>query len=47
MAKIIFYSFLLLLTSCASMQPKEFALKINLITLNVEKKPIDAVCSMY
>ena len=47
MVKIIFYSFLLLLTSCASMQPKEFALEINLITLNVEKKPIDAVCSLY
>ena len=47
MSKIIFCSLLLLLTSCASMQPKEFALEIDLITLNVEKKPIDAVCSLY
>ena len=47
MSKIIFCSLLLLLTSCASMQPKEFALEIDLMTLNVEKKPIDAVCSLY
>jgi hypothetical protein len=45
--KIIFYSCLLLLTSCASLQPKEFLLEIDLVTLDVEKKPIDAVCSLY
>ena len=45
--KIFFYSFLLLLTSCASLQPKEFAVNIDLITLDIEQKPIDAVCSLY
>ena len=45
--KIFLYSFLLLLTSCASLQPKEFAVNIDLITLDIEQKPIDAVCSLY
>ena len=45
--KPIFFSCLLLLTSCASMQPKEFAVEIDLVTLNLEKNPIDAVCSLY
>ena len=45
--KITFYSFLLLLTSCASLQPKEFDIEINLVTLNIEKNPVDAVCSLY
>ena len=45
--KIFFYSFLLLLTSCASLQPKEFAVNIDLVTLNIEQHPIDAVCSLY
>ena len=45
--KIILCSVLLLLTSCASMQPKEFAVEIDLVTLNLEKNPIDAVCSLY
>ena len=45
--KIFFYSFLLLLTSCASLQPKEFAVNIDLVTLNIEQRPIDAVCSLY
>ena len=45
--KIILYSFLLLLTSCAALQPKEFAVEINLVTLDVEQNPIDAVCSLY
>lgn len=45
--KIIFYSFLLLLTSCASLQPEKFAIEIDLVTLNIEQKPIDAVCSLY
>ena len=47
MMKITFYSFLLLLTSCASLQPKEFDIEINLVTLNIEKNPVDAVCSLY
>ena len=45
--KITFYSFLLLITSCASLQPKEFAVEIDLVTLNIEQNPIDAVCSLY
>ena len=45
--KIFFYSFLLLLTSCASLQPKEFAVNIDLVTLDIEQRPIDAVCSLY
>tara|TARA_B110000467_G_C18000671_1_gene305282 strand:+ start:67 stop:492 length:426 start_codon:yes stop_codon:yes gene_type:complete len=45
--KIIFYSCLLLLASCASLQPKEFLVEIDLATLNSENKPIDAVCSLY
>ena len=45
--KITFYSFLLLLTSCASLQPKEFDIEINLVTLNIEQNPVDAVCSLY
>ena len=45
--KITFYSFLLLLTSCASLQPKEFAVEIDLVTLNIEQNPVDAVCSLY
>ena len=45
--KPIFFFCLLLLTSCASMQPKEFAVEIDLVTLNLEKNPIDAVCSLY
>ena len=47
MMKITFYSFLLLLTSCASLQPKEFDIEINLVTLNIEQNPVDAVCSLY
>ena len=45
--KIFFYSFLLLLTSCASLQPKEFAVNIDLVTLDIEQRPIDAVCNLY
>ena len=45
--KITFYSFLLLLTSCASLQPKEFDIEIDLVTFNIEQNPIDAVCSLY
>ena len=45
--KITFYSFLLLLTSCASLQPKEFDIEIDLVTLNIEQNPVDAVCSLY
>ena len=47
MIKTTLCSFLLLLTSCASLQPKEYSLNINLVTLDIEKKPIDAVCSLY
>jgi hypothetical protein len=47
MMKITFYSFLLLLTSCASLQPKEFDIEIDLVTFNIEQNPIDAVCSLY
>ena len=45
--KITFYSFLLLLTSCASLQPKEFDIEIDLVTFNIEQNPVDAVCSLY
>ena len=45
--KIILYSVLLLLTSCATLQPKEFEVEIDLVTLNVNQNPIDAVCSLY
>jgi len=47
MMKITFYSFLLLLTSCASLQPKEFDIEIDLVTFNIEQNPVDAVCSLY
>ena len=45
--KIILYSVLLLLTSCATLQPKEFQVEIDLVTLNVNQNPVDAVCSLY
>jgi hypothetical protein len=47
MIKTTLCSFLLLLTSCASLQPKEYPLAIDLVTLNIEENPIDAVCSLY
>ena len=47
MIKTTLCSFLLLLTSCASLQPKEFSVKIDLVTLGVDQNPIDAVCSLY
>ena len=45
--KIILYSVLLSLTSCATLQPKEFQVEIDLVTLNVNQNPVDAVCSLY
>ena len=47
MIKTTLCSFLLLLTSCASLQPKEYSLTIDLVTLDIEENPIDAVCSLY
>ncbi|MBT3548326.1 MAG: hypothetical protein HOI56_05160 [Gammaproteobacteria bacterium] len=47
MIKIIFYSALFILTSCASFAPKEYPVEINLITVDVDNNPIDAVCSLY
>ena len=35
------------LSSCASFQPKEFLININLITVDSDLKPIDAHCSLY
>ena len=36
-----------MLSSCATLQPKEFSININLITVNSEQKLIDAHCSLY
>lgn len=47
MIKIILYSSLLLLTSCSSFTPKEFAIQVDLVTVDVDENPIDAVCSLY
>ena len=46
------YSFLLIipvifLTSCATLKPKEIPININLITLDKDLNPIDAVCNLY
>ena len=35
------------LVSCASIKPKEFAIEIDLLTVDAEQNPIDAVCSLY
>ena len=45
------YSFLLIipvifLTSCATLKPKEIPININLITLDKDLNPIDAVCNL-
>ena len=37
----------LLLTSCATFQPEEVTIDINLTTLNKENETIDAVCTLY
>ena len=46
------YSFLLIiplifLTSCATLKPTEIPININLITLDKDLNPIDAVCNLY
>ncbi len=46
------YIFLLVITviflsSCATLKPKEIAININLITLDKDLNPIDAVCNLY
>ena len=35
------------LSSCATLKPKEIAININLITLDKDLNPIDAVCNLY
>jgi len=35
------------LSSCATLQPKEFPINITLITVDSDLKPIDAHCSLY
>ena len=46
------YPFLLIipvifLSSCATLKPKEIPININLITLDKDLNPIDAVCNLY
>ena len=43
---LIFISFLFL-ASCATFKPKEFSVEIDLSTVDIDQKPIDAVCSLY
>ena len=35
------------LSSCATLKPKEIPININLITLDKDLNPIDAVCNLY
>ena len=45
----IFLLFVLIFTlsSCATLQPDKIPMNINLITLNANQEPIDAVCNLY
>ncbi len=45
--KIYFSVLCIFLTSCATFQPEEVVMDINLTTLNKEGKNVDAVCSLY
>ena len=38
---------MLILSSCASFQPEKIAMNIELITVDVDKQPINAVCSLF
>lgn len=41
---ILFSTFL---QSCATLQPNDVAIKINLLTVDAKQNPIDAVCNLY
>ena len=38
---------MLILSSCASFQPEKISMNIELITVDVDKQPINAVCSLF
>ena len=38
---------MLILSSCASFQPEEISMNIELITVDVDKQPINAVCTLF
>ena len=37
----------IILSSCATIQSREFPININLVTVNSDSEPIDAHCSLY
>ena len=39
--------FIFLLTSCATFQAQKYNINIDLNTMDLDKKPIDAVCTLY
>ena len=38
---------MLILSSCASFQPEKISMNIELITIDVDKQPINAVCTLF
>lgn len=38
---------MLILSSCASFQPEKISMNIELITVDVDKQPINAVCTLF
>ena len=38
---------MLILSSCASFQPEKISMNIDLITVNVDEQPINAVCTLF
>ena len=38
---------MLILSSCASFQPEKISMNIELITVDVDKEPINAVCTLF